>query len=77
MKKEKFIQQINYSHCEGGLTCSFNDYQLAEFIQHQRCKTGRLPVAIISAISPRWSRSKKVLLMLLDVVLLRRIAMLA
>ena len=40
-KKEKFIRQINYSHCEGG---SFNDYQLAEFIQHQRRKTGRLPV---------------------------------
>ena len=41
MKKEK---QINFSHCEGGLTCSFNDYQVAEFIQHRRRKVGKLPV---------------------------------
>ena len=44
MKKEKFMQQINFSHSEGGLTCSFNDYQLSEYIQHRRRNTGKLPV---------------------------------
>ena len=38
MRKEKFMQQI------GGLTCSFNDYQLAEYIQHRRRNAGKLPV---------------------------------
>ncbi len=43
MRKEQFIRQINYS-TEGGLTSFFNDYQLAEFIQHRRRKSGKLPV---------------------------------
>ena len=38
------MQQINFSHSEGGLTCSFNDYQLAEYIQHRRRNAGKLPV---------------------------------
>ena len=29
------MQQLNQSSQEGGLTCSFNDYQLADFIQHK------------------------------------------
>jgi hypothetical protein len=44
MKKERFMQQINFSHKEGGLTCSFNEYQLAEFIQNRRRKSGNLPI---------------------------------
>ena len=44
MRKEKFMHQINFSHREGGLTCSFNDYQLAEFIQQRRRKAGRLTI---------------------------------
>lgn len=43
MRKDRFMQQINYSH-EGGLTCSFNDYQLSEFIQNLRRKSGTLPM---------------------------------
>ena len=44
MKKEKMMAQINRSHYGGGLTCSFNDYQLSEFIQmKQRCQ-GKLPM---------------------------------
>lgn len=38
------MQQINFSYSEGGLTCSFNDYQLAEFIQHRRRESGQLLV---------------------------------
>lgn len=44
MRKDRFMQQINYSHKEGGLTCSFNDYQLAEFIENRRRKSGTLSV---------------------------------
>ena len=44
MRKDKFMAQINFSHSQGGLTCSFNDYQLAEYIQHRRRTAGRLPV---------------------------------
>lgn len=44
MKKERFMQQINFSHNEGGLTCSFNDNQLSEFIQHRLRQTGPLIV---------------------------------
>ena len=44
MKKEKFMQQLNFSYTEGGLTCSFNDYQLSEFIRHRRRQVGSLPV---------------------------------
>jgi hypothetical protein len=43
MKKDKFMQQLNYSYQEGGLTCSFNDYQLGEFIQRKRRLAGKLP----------------------------------
>ena len=46
MKKEKFMQQINFSRNVGGLTCPFSDYQLSEFIQHRRRDGGRLPVKI-------------------------------
>ena len=46
MRKEKFMQQINFAHSEGGLTCSFNDFQLAEYIQHRRRSAGRLPSKI-------------------------------
>ena len=38
------MSQINYSHSHGGLTCSFNDYQLAEYTQNRRRAAGRLPV---------------------------------
>lgn len=43
MRKDRFMQQINSSH-EGGLTCSFNDYQLAEFIQILQRRSGALPI---------------------------------
>ena len=43
MKKDKFMQQLNYSYGEGGLTCGFNDYQLAEYIQQKRRRAGKLP----------------------------------
>ena len=38
------MQQLNNSFKEGGLTCSFNDYQLSEYIQQKRRKAGRIPV---------------------------------
>lgn len=38
------MQQLNHSFQEGGLTCSFNDFQLAEFIQQKRRKAGKLPI---------------------------------
>jgi hypothetical protein len=44
MKKDRFMQQVNHSFIEGGLTCSFNDYQLAEFIQQKLRNTGKLPI---------------------------------
>lgn len=42
MKKDRFMQQLNRSYGEGGLTCGFNDYQLAEFVQQKRRKVGKL-----------------------------------
>ncbi len=42
MKKDKFMMQLNQSSQEGGLTCSFNDFQLAEYIQQKRRKVGKL-----------------------------------
>ncbi len=42
MKKDKFMLQLNYSFQEGGLTCSFNDFQLAEYIQQKRRHVGKL-----------------------------------
>ena len=44
MRKDKFMAQINFSHNQGGLTCSFNDYQLSEYIQQRRRTAGRLPI---------------------------------
>ena len=44
MRKEKFMSQLNFSHSYGRLTCSFNDYQLAEYIEHRRRAAGQLPV---------------------------------
>lgn len=44
MKKDRFMQQLNHSFGVGGLTCSFNDFQLAEFIQQKVRRAGRLPV---------------------------------
>ena len=47
MKREKFCinYQINHSyHGEGGLTSSFTDLQLSEFIQQKRQREGNLPV---------------------------------
>lgn len=38
MKKNRFMQKLNHSYREGGLTCGFNDYQLAEYIQQKRRK---------------------------------------
>ena len=38
------MAQLNFSYKLGGLTCSFNDYQLAEFIQQRRRSAGKLPV---------------------------------
>lgn len=43
MKKEWFIHQINASF-GGGLTCSLNDYQLSEYVQHRLRRQGKLPV---------------------------------
>ena len=37
------MSQINRSYSGGGLTCSFNDYQLSEFIQLKQRKEGKLP----------------------------------
>ena len=42
MKKDHFMQQLNHSFREGGLTCSFNDLQLAEFIQQKLRSEGKL-----------------------------------
>ncbi len=41
-KKDKFMLQLMYSFKEGGLTCSFNDFQLAEYIQQKRRHVGKL-----------------------------------
>lgn len=38
------MQLINHSFVEGCLTCSFNDYQLSEFMQQKLKKAGKLPV---------------------------------
>ncbi len=38
------MEQLNSSIKEGGLTCSFNDFQLSEYIQQKRRKAGRIPV---------------------------------
>ena len=38
MKKVEFMKMINKSYKQGGLTCSFNDFQLSEFVQHKRRK---------------------------------------
>lgn len=46
MKKNRFMQKPNHSYGEGGLTCRFNDYQLAEYIQQKRRKAGKLPKAV-------------------------------
>ena len=40
------MQKPNHSYGEGGLTCRFNDYQLAEYIQQKRRKAGKLPKAV-------------------------------
>lgn len=54
MKKDKFMQQLNYSYQEGGLTCSFNDYQLGEFIQRKMRLAGKLPVKkAVAEIGPQ------------------------
>ena len=42
MKKDKFMQQLNHSFVEGGLTCGFNDYQLAEFVQQKLRSAGKI-----------------------------------
>ena len=42
MKKDRFMQQLNHSFREGGLICSFNDFQLAEFIQQKLRSEGKL-----------------------------------
>ena len=41
--EERFMQQLNFSN-NNGFMCYFNDYQLAEFIQHKRRNSGKLPV---------------------------------
>ena len=38
------VLTLNFSYKLGGLTCSFNDYQLAEFIQQRSRSAGKLPV---------------------------------
>jgi hypothetical protein len=44
MRKEKLLQHLNFSF-GGGLTCSMNDYQLSEYIQHKiRNYDGKLPL---------------------------------
>ena len=43
MRKEKFLQQINFSF-GGGLTCSMNDLQLSEYIQRRIRNAGKLPL---------------------------------
>ena len=43
MKKDKFMTQLNYSFGEGGLTCGFNDFQLAEYVQQKIRNSGKLP----------------------------------
>ena len=54
MKKEKFMLRINFSQSQGGLTCSFNDYQLAEYIQHRRRSAGKLPVKVaVESVGPQ------------------------
>ena len=42
MKKDHFMQQLNHSFREGGLTCSCNDFQLADFIQQKLRSEGKL-----------------------------------
>ena len=37
------MSQLNHSFHQGGLTCGFNDFQLAEFIQQKRRGVGKLP----------------------------------
>ncbi len=42
MKKDKFMQQLNHSFMDGGLTCGFNDFQLAEYVQQKIRSSGRI-----------------------------------
>lgn len=46
MKKNRFMQKLNHSYREGGLTCGFNDYQLAEYIQQKRRKLPKVVVKV-------------------------------
>lgn len=56
MNKDHFMQQLNRSYVEDGLTCGFNDFQLAEFIQQKMRNAGRLVTKKDSAESrsTRW-----------------------
>ena len=40
------MQKLNHSYREGGLTCGFNDYQLAEYIQQKRRKLPKVVVKV-------------------------------
>ena len=58
MKREKFNYQINHSYGEGGLTCSFTDFQLSEFVQQKRRREGKLPVKkAVAEVGPQEDRS--------------------
>ncbi len=53
------MQQLNRSYGpEGGLTCGFNDYQLAEFIQQKRRIEGKIPtVNAVKMVGPQSDQS--------------------
>ena len=57
MKRSDFMKMLNSSFPGGGLTCSFQDYQLSEFIQIKKRNTRELPTKrAVSIIGPQNSQ---------------------
>ena len=46
MRRVDFMKMINESFPTGGLTCSFQDHQLSEFIQIKRRKAAQVPMKL-------------------------------
>lgn len=53
MQRSDFMRMINESFAIGGLTCSFQDYQLSEFIQIKHRTVTHMPEKkVVSVVGP-------------------------
>ena len=53
MRKNDFMKMINDSFLTGGLTCSFQDQQLSEFVQIKRRMANQIPTKIaVKVVGP-------------------------